>query len=105
MIKINKTEMKSKIENLAQDLGLTNKEIAEKLNEEFTLEGRNKLSTGDVAKLKAQLGLKGLKPKKRAAFELIDDENEPVELEVKDEEVIDEVIIDEVVDYGTSGSF
>lgn len=76
MIKITFSELKSKIEGL-MELGLTNPQIAERLNQENNATSKNSLSTADVAKLKAKLGLKGTKPKKQSLFELV--EEAPVE--------------------------
>ena len=76
MIQVSKKVLSEKITYYAQELGLKNDEIAEKLNEEYGATEDNKLRAPQVAKLKDVLGLKGLKPKKKALFELVDDEVE-----------------------------
>ncbi len=88
MIRITKAELTSKIVSL-MDLGLKNNEIAVRLNEEYNADVSNKLSTASVAALKKQLGLKGMKPKKRALFELIE-YNEEIQLEDLAVEAVEE---------------
>jgi hypothetical protein len=80
MIKISKSELREKFIQL-MDLGLTNPEIATRLNEEYGADESNALSALKVADLKEAVGLKGYKPKKKSLFELVDDE-EPI-MEVK----------------------
>ena len=75
MITISKNKMKELLIKL-MDLGLTNKEIAVRLNDEYGATEDNQLSTQQVAKYKALVGLKGYKPKKKQLFELVDDETE-----------------------------
>lgn len=72
MIKITKSELREKMIEL-MELGLTNSEIAERLNSEYGATEENALSTMKVAQLKDAVGLKGYKPKKKALFELVDD--------------------------------
>lgn len=74
MRKVTRSEMIEKITRYAQDLGLKNAEIAERLNKDFDATRENKMSSAQVAKLKADLGIKGMKPKKKALFELVEDE-------------------------------
>jgi hypothetical protein len=73
MIKISKTQLKEKFEKYLE-LGLTNGEIAERLNEEFNAEGASRLNSIKVGKLKKAVGLAGAKPKAKQLFELVDDE-------------------------------
>ena len=75
MITISKNKMKELLIKL-MDLGLTNEEIAVRLNDEYGATEDNQLSTQQVAKYKALVGLKGYKPKKKQLFELVDDETE-----------------------------
>lgn len=73
MIKISKTQLKEKFERYLE-LGLTNGEIADRLNEEFNAQGASKLNAIKVGKLKKAVGLAGTKPKAKQLFELVDDE-------------------------------
>lgn len=79
MIKITKTELKEKITYYVQTLGLKNDEVAARLNEDYSADDKEKLTGLNVAALKKQLGIKGIKPKKKALFEFVE---EPVEEEV-----------------------
>ena len=79
MIKITKTELKDKITYYVQTLGLKNDEVAARLNEDYSADDKEKLTGLNVAALKKQLGIKGIKPKKKALFEFVE---EPVEEEV-----------------------
>ena len=79
MREVTKAEMIEKLTYFTQELGLTNAEIAEKLNEEFEANDANKMRAPHVAKVKEQLGLKGMKPKKKALFELVDEVKEEVQ--------------------------
>ena len=76
MITISKNKMKELLIRL-MDLGLTNEEIAVRLNEEYGATDDNRLTTQQVAKYKALVGLKGYKPKKKQLFELVDDDIQP----------------------------
>ena len=82
MIKITKTELKDKITYYVQTLGLKNDEIATRLNEEYNADDKEKLTGLNVAALKKQLGIKGIKPKKKSLFEFVE---EPVEEEIQQE--------------------
>lgn len=73
MIKISKTRLKEEMENY-MELGLTNAEIAEKLNEKYGADDKSKLNSIKVGKLKKMVGLSGTKPKGKQLFELVDDE-------------------------------
>jgi hypothetical protein len=73
MIKISKSELREKLITL-MELGLTNAEIATRLNEEFNADETNALTAMKVAQFKDAVGLKGWKPKKKSLFELIDDD-------------------------------
>lgn len=75
MIKINKSELKEKFINL-MELGLTNPEIADRLNEEYNATSENALTSMKVSALKDAVGLKGYKPKKKSLFELVDDDED-----------------------------
>jgi hypothetical protein len=74
MQKVNRTELINKLTYWTQELGLTTEEIAERINTDYNATDETKYTRADVAKLKAALGLKGLKPKKKALFEIIEDE-------------------------------
>lgn len=76
MIKITKEALKEKITNYVQNLGMTNAEVAVRLNEEFGANDKEKLNAQTVAKLKEQLGIKGIKPKKKALFEFVEEDTE-----------------------------
>lgn len=76
MIRISKSEMKDKLVQL-MELGLTNADIATRLNEEFNADATNALTSIKVGQLKEAVGLKGWKPKKKSLFELVDDEETP----------------------------
>ena len=82
MIKITKTELKDKITYYVQTLGLKNDEIATRLNEDYNADDKEKLTGLNVAALKKQLGIKGIKPKKKSLFEFVE---EPVTREGWDE--------------------
>ena len=75
MITISKNKMKELLIKL-MDLGLTNEEIAVRLSVDYGATDDNRLTTQQVAKYKALVGLKGYKPKKKQLFELVDDETE-----------------------------
>ena len=79
MIKITKTELKDKITYYVQTLGLKNDEIATRLNEDYNADDKEKLTGLNVAALKKQLGIKGIKPKKKSLFEFVE-ESEEVEV-------------------------
>lgn len=83
MIKITKTELKDKITYYVQTLGLKNDEIAIRLNEDYNADDKEKLTGLNVAALKKQLGIKGIKPKKKSLFEFVE---EPVEEEIQQED-------------------
>ena len=83
MIKITKTELKDKITYYVQTLGLKNDEIATRLNEDYNADDKEKLTGLNVAALKKQLGIKGIKPKKKSLFEFVE---EPVEEEIQQED-------------------
>ena len=83
MIKITKTELKEKITYYVQTLGLKNDEVATRLNEDYGADDKEKLTGLNVAALKKQLGIKGIKPKKKSLFEFVE---EPVEEEIQQEE-------------------
>ena len=83
MIKITKTELKDKITYYVKTLGLKNDEIATRLNEDYNADDKEKLTGLNVAALKKQLGIKGIKPKKKSLFEFVE---EPVEEEIHQEE-------------------
>ncbi len=83
MIKITKTELKDKITYYVQTLGLKNDEIATRLNEDYNADDKEKLTGLNVATLKKQLGIKGIKPKKKSLFEFVE---EPVEEEIQQED-------------------
>lgn len=83
MIKITKTELKDKITYYVQTLGLKNDEIATRLSEDYNADDKEKLTGLNVAALKKQLGIKGIKPKKKSLFEFVE---EPVEEEIHQEE-------------------
>lgn len=83
MIKITKTELKDKITYYVQTLGLKNDEIAIRLNEDYNADDKEKLTGLNVATLKKQLGIKGIKPKKKSLFEFVE---EPVEEEIQQED-------------------
>jgi len=72
MVDVTKAEMIEKLTHFIQELGLTNAEIAEKLNEEFEATDATRIGATHVSKIKEQLGLKGMKPKKKALFRLVD---------------------------------
>lgn len=74
MIKITKSELAEKIVYYVQTLGLKNDEIAVRLNEEFNADEKEALTGLNVAALKKQLGIKGIKPKKKSLFEFVEDE-------------------------------
>ena len=76
MIKITKTELKDKITYYVQTLGLKNDEIATRLNEDYNADDKEKLTGLNVAALKKQLGIKGIKPKKKSLFEFVEEESE-----------------------------
>ena len=82
MIKITKTELKDKITYYVQTLGLKNDEVATRLNEDYNADDKEKLTGLNVAALKKQLGIKGIKPKKKSLFEFVE---EPVAREGWDE--------------------
>ena len=82
MIKITKTELKDKITYYVQTLGLKNDEIATRLNKDYNADDKEKLTGLNVAALKKQLGIKGIKPKKKSLFEFVE---EPVEEEIQQE--------------------
>ena len=73
MIKITKTDVKDKITYYVQTLGLKNDEIATRLNEDYNADDKEKLTGLNVAALKKQLGIKGLKPKKKSLFEFVEE--------------------------------
>ena len=73
MIKITKTELKDKITYYVQTLGLKNDEIATRLNEDYNADDKEKLTGLNVAALKKQLGIKGIKPKKKSLFEFVEE--------------------------------
>ena len=73
MIKITKTELSEKITYYVQVLGLKNDEIAVRLNEEYSADEKEALTGLNVASLKKQLGIKGIKPKKKSLFEFVED--------------------------------
>ncbi len=73
MIKISKSELKEKLIQL-MELGLTNADIATRLNEEYNADESNSLTAMKVAQLKDAVGLKGWKPKKKSLFELVEDD-------------------------------
>ena len=75
MITISKGKMRELLTKL-MDLGLTNEEIAVRLNDEYGATDDNRLTVHSVAKYKALVGLKNHKPKKKKLFELVDDETE-----------------------------
>ena len=75
MITISKNKMRELLIKL-MELGLTNQEIATKLNEEYGADDDNRLSPQAVSKYKALVGLKNYKPKKKQLFEIVDDETE-----------------------------
>ena len=77
MIKISKTVLREEISNYLE-LGLTNAEIADRLNEKYGADEKTKLNAIKVGKLKKAVGLEGTKPKGKQLFELVDDEEEPV---------------------------
>ena len=81
MIKVTKVEMRDKLISL-MELGLTNAEIADRLNEEYNADERNSINAMGVSKLKAQVGVKNMKPKKKSLFELVDDEDNVPQNEV-----------------------
>ncbi len=83
MIKITKTELKDKITYYVQTLGLKNDEIATRLNKDYNADDKEKLTGLNVATLKKQLGIKGIKPKKKSLFEFVE---EPVEEEIQQED-------------------
>ena len=83
MIKITKTELKDKITYYVQTLGLKNDEVATRLNEDYNADDKEKLTGLNVATLKKQLGIKGIKPKKKSLFEFVE---EPVEEEIQQED-------------------
>ena len=83
MIKITKEKLTEKIVYYVQTLGLKNDEIATRLNEEYNAEEKEKLTGLNVAALKKQLGIKGIKPKKKSLFEFVE---EPVEEEIQQED-------------------
>ena len=83
MIKITKTELKDKITYYVQTLGLKNDEVAARLNEDYSADDKEKLTGLNVAALKKQLGIKGIKPKKKSLFEFVE---EPVEEEIQQED-------------------
>lgn len=83
MIKITKTELKDKITYYVQTLGLKNDEVATRLNEDYNADDKEKLTGLNVAALKKQLGIKGIKPKKKSLFEFVE---EPVEEEIQQED-------------------
>ena len=76
MITISKNKMKELLIKF-MELGLTNPEIAERLNTEYGATDDNRLTTQQVAKYKALVGLKNHKPKKKQLFELVDDDVQP----------------------------
>ncbi len=86
MIKITKKEMRDKLVSL-MELGLTNADIAERLNEEYNADERSKINAMGVSKLKAQLDIKNMKPKKKSLFELVDDEEETMQVDEPNENV------------------
>ena len=75
MKKVTSSELIKDITYWAQELGLTSDEIVEKLNEKFEATDENKMTRSDLAKLKARLGIKNMKPKKKALFEIVDEED------------------------------
>lgn len=77
MIKITKTELAEKITYYVQTLGLKNDEIAVRLNEEYSADDKEALTGLNVASLKKQLGIKGIKPKKKSLFEFVEEVNLP----------------------------
>lgn len=79
MIKITKTELKDKITYYVQTLGLKNDEVATRLNKDYNADDKEKLTGLNVAALKKQLGIKGIKPKKKSLFEFVE-ESEEVEV-------------------------
>jgi hypothetical protein len=96
MKQIGKKELTEKLVKFLE-LGLTNAEIAERLNNEFEADRTNKMSTAQVAKMKAALGLKGTKPKKKALFEIIDEDPQ--------EGVSQEVVAPETEFHGVNVEF
>lgn len=82
MIKITKTELKDKITYYVQTLGLKNDEIATRLNKDYNADD-NRSNRLNVATLKKQLGIKGIKPKKKSLFEFVE---EPAEEEIQQED-------------------
>ncbi len=94
MIKITKGEMRDKLISL-MELGLTNADIAERLNEEYGADERNKINSIGVSKLKAQLDIKNMKPKKKSLFELVDDVEEVEQVNEPEANVPEEAPITE----------
>lgn len=89
MIKITKEALKEKITNYVQNLGMTNAEIAVRLNKDFEASDKEKLTAQNVAKLKNQLGIKGIKPKKKALFEFVEESSEESEDGLNNVEMVD----------------
>ena len=72
MIKIRAEELKKLILD-ALEQGLSNKGIAEYLNEQFKVPEEQKITTADVMFYKEKVGLKGFKPKKKKFFIIVEE--------------------------------
>jgi len=89
MIKLKKSDLKAEIEKYLE-LGLTNAEIADRMNEIYGADEKNKLNALKVGKLKKMVGLEGTKPKGKQLFELLDDEEETQSYQQIEQELIED---------------
>jgi hypothetical protein len=74
MIQTTREALKAKIEELLE-LGLDNKRIAERLNEEYGATNKNSLSAMAVSKLRKTLNIEKRKAQKEALFEFVEEKN------------------------------
>lgn len=95
MIRISKNRMRELLIKL-MELGLTNDEIAVRLNKDYKATEDNALSALGVAKIKSTVGLKGYKPKKKSLFEFVEEDEDVKELEFDS----DVESLSEDMDYG-----
>lgn len=75
MTKITVSELKKHILD-ALEQGLNNKGIADYLNQQFEVPEEQQITSADVAFYKDKVGLKGVKPKKKRFFTIIEEEDE-----------------------------
>jgi|GEM_PF-4325521 len=74
MATITKSELKKHITDALEE-GLSNKGIAEYLNAQFNIPEDQGIPASDVPFYKEKVGLKGMRPKKKRFFTIIEDED------------------------------